>query len=586
MNNFPRTTLRWRAVLRWVWPFAFVLMLAAGLIAIDPWLALFPRESGRRWTEVFLRSLLLGYLGVSVIIPMLMLASVCGLLRARRRGRRRPWLARLGLLCGSLGLCVFAMELTAAAWLAFEHRMPRLPTTFAEPANPDHDFSLVVIGGSSALGYPYNPTVSVGQIVAWQIEEAVPGRRVLLDIRANLAKNLEEMHTGLVNLKRRPDALIIFSGHNEFLSRFEDSRDAGYSEAPEGAFLNRLYQLSLHSPFCMWVYETVRKHRLGGPPPRVNHHRLIDTPAFTPSEYQQILAAFRVRLDSLVDYCERIGAVPILVIPPANESGYEPNRSVLSARVSTARREELAERFQECRAVEKQNPRQSIAGYRSILEAAPDFAEGHFRLGRLLETAKAYDEARSHYIQARDLDGYPVRCMTPFMEIYRDVAARHACILVDGPQVLRAKSRHGILDDELLHDAHHPAFRSHFALAQAIMDQLFERKSLGLGSNATSTPVDAIDRCATHFQIDSNVWSMACIRTGAYYSHLAGARYDPSERRAKELRFKRAGYDLKDGTRTAEEAGVPGIGLTSDRSYPWDWWVGIQDTDRAHTALH
>lgn len=586
MNNSPRTTLRWRAVLRWVWPFAFLLMLAAALVAIDPWLALFPREAGRRWTEVFLRSLLLGYLGVAVVIPLLLFASVSGLLRDRRRVRRRPWLARLGLLCGSLGFCVFALELAAGAWLAWEHRMPRLPTTFTQPAVPDDDLSLVVIGGSSALGYPYNPTLSVGQIVTWQIEEAIPGRRVLLDIRANLGKNLEEMHAGLVGLKRRPDALIIYSGHNEFLSRFEDSRDAGYSEAPEGAFLNRLYQLSLHSPFCMWVYETVRKHRLGGRPPRVNHHRLIDAPAFTPSEYRQILADFRVRLDSLVDYCERIGTVPILVIPPSNESGYEPNRSVISARVSRAEREELAERFQKYRSAENQDPLGSMAGYRSILETEPDFAEAHFRLGRLLESAKAYDEARSHYTLARDLDGYPVRCMTPFMKIYRDVAARHACILVDGPRVLRAKSRHGIINDELLHDAHHPAFRSHFYLAQAIVDQLFERQSLGLAKNSTSASEIDIAHCAAHFHIDSEVWSMACTRTGLYYSHLAGARFDPSERRAKQLPFMQASRDIKAGIRSAEEVGVPGVGLTSDRAYPWDWWVGRQDAYAGRTAFH
>ena len=94
-----------------------------------------------------------------------------------------------------------------------------------------------MIGGSSALGYPYNPTLSIGQIVAWQIEQALPGKRVVLDIRANLGKNTEEMHIGLANLKRRPDILIIYSAHNEFLSRFEDSRDAGYSEVPDGAIL-------------------------------------------------------------------------------------------------------------------------------------------------------------------------------------------------------------------------------------------------------------------------------------------------------------------------------------------------------------
>jgi hypothetical protein len=170
------------------------------------------------------------------------------------------------------------------------------------------------------------------------------------------------------------------------------------------------------------------------------------------------------------------------------------------------------------------------------------------------------------------------------MDLYRDVAARHGCILIDGPEVLRAESRHGILNDELFHDAHHPAFRSHVILAQAIMDQLFERKSLGLSRNSNTTaPID-IARCADHFRIDSKVWSMACTRTGAYYSHLAGARYDHSERRAKERRFMQAAYDLLSGDRAPEEAGVPGIGLTTSHSYPSDWWVGSQDADSVHDS--
>jgi hypothetical protein len=118
------------------------------------------------------------------------------------------------------------------------------------------------------------------------------------------------------------------------------------------------------------------------------------------------------------------------------------------------------------------------------------------------------------------------------------------------------------------------------------MDQLFERNSLGLARNATSAPASDTARCAAHFHIDSKVWSMACTRAGAYYSHLAAARYDPSERRAKERRFMQAARDLQAGIRTVEQVDVPGIGLSTSRSYPWDWWVGRQDADSGHTALH
>ena len=315
MTGPQQGSFRWANVARGVWPFLLISLLAAGLYAADAWLPLFPREPGRRLTELFLRSILIVYMGALALIPLLLVVSIWIVIRARRRGQRRPFWARLGLLCGSAGLAVIGLELTASVWLAWTHRMPHLPTTFPHSATDQSRLSLIVIGGSSAMGYLYDPTISVGQIVAWKLQQAQPGRRVDLDIRASLGKNLEDMHKELASLKQRPDALIIYSGHNEYLSRFETHRDAGYSEAPEVSLLRPLYQLSLRSPLCLWVYEAVRHHRLGGPPPAINHHQLIDAPAFTPSEHLQIVTFFRRRLESIVAYCEQICTVPILIIP-------------------------------------------------------------------------------------------------------------------------------------------------------------------------------------------------------------------------------------------------------------------------------
>ena len=347
---------------------------------------------------MFLRSLLVGYLAFLIVIPLAGALSVWQVIKARRHGRRRPALARVALFCGSALIAILGAELAAASWLAWIHRMPWLPTQFATSPADQNEISLVVIGGSSALGYPYDPKLSVGQIVAWQIEQAMPGRRVVLDIRAQLAKNLEDMHKGLANLNRRPDAMIIYSGHNEFLSRFDTSRDAGYDEVPDHKFLHSLYQLSLHSPLCQWFYELVRNHRLGGPPPLVNQHQLIDVPAFTPSELQELLTDFRRRLEDIVGYCERIGAIAILVIPPANESGFEPNRNVLPGHITPTRRKDLTERFTQARQLEEVDPSQSLQRYRSLLAREPEFAEVAFRLGRLLERSGAFDEARAFYI--------------------------------------------------------------------------------------------------------------------------------------------------------------------------------------------
>ena len=377
-----------------------------------------------------------------------------------------------------LGIVILGPDRRDLAFVGVPHARPahQVLRTFSAWRAP------LVVGGSSALGYPYSPMLSIGQIVGWQIEQALPETRVYVDIGANLGRNLEDQHQGLSAVKRRPDVVIVDSGHNEFLSRFDGSRDAGYAEAPAGPLLLGAYRLSLHSPLCRWIYETVRRHRLGGPPPLVNKHHLIDVPMFTPSEYfqivtdlaparghHQLLRADRRRGDSGHSTGQRIGV-------RAQSSNPLPDR------LSTQRKSSYRALCRPGRS-SPTAPEESMKQYRSLLAEQPDFAEIHFRLGRLLDKAGAYDEAHAHYIRARDLDGFPVRCRTEFAQIYRDVAARHDCILIDGPEFLRRMSRHGIVDDELIHDAHHPTFAGHLGLAQAIMNELYSRKALGLGRN-------------------------------------------------------------------------------------------------------
>ena len=85
-------------------------------------------------------------------------------------------------------------------------------------------------------------------------------------------------------------------------------------------------------------------------------HQLIDPPLCSPSETAEVLADFTARLEALVGYCERIGALPILIVPPANEADYEPSRSTLPPTVSGTERDRLVREFFEARGVEATNP--------------------------------------------------------------------------------------------------------------------------------------------------------------------------------------------------------------------------------------
>ena len=200
--------------------------------------------------------------------------------------------------------------------------------------------------------------------------------------------------------------------------------------------------------------------------------RLIDAPSHTAREHAELLADFRNRLEQIVSYCRQIGALPILVPPPGNDAGFEPNRSILPPETPRAEREAFALAFQEARAREKTDPAGSIAAYRLLIERQPGFAESHFRLARLLEARGDDEEAYRRYIAARDLDGHPFRCLTSFQDVYRELASRYEAILVDGQAVFHARHPHGMLDDYLFNDGFHPSLEGHVALAEAILKAL------------------------------------------------------------------------------------------------------------------
>jgi hypothetical protein len=545
---------RWRVVL----PAASGLaILAVAAIVLPGWIPLLPRPVQRGLTEAFLRAAQLFYLALWLASTVGLPLAAWLLARSWRDGARRARKERLFLLCLSCLGSLLALELGSAALRSWMHRFPRLPTGFpsAEPA----EYRIVVLGESSALGEPFRPWLSVGQVVGWQLQEALPARQVELEVLAFLGDSLEKQHLKLAGITRQPDAVIIYAGHNEFAARFEENRDYSLAAEPAARLLQAAQRLSLNSPFCRLVYELVSKNRLDRPPLLNGRHQLIDPPLCSPAEEAEILADFAARLEALVAYCERIGALPILISPPANEADYEPGRSTIAPGVSAAERERLARDFADARKAEVEHPAVGEQLYRSILDRHPTFAEAHCRLGRLLRAAGRMDEAREHFSQALEHDGLPIRCRKPFRDAYGEVAARHpGCILIDGRAELMAASPDGLLGDQVVEDTHHPNLKGYLALAGAVLREL-RKTPLLQQAPPIDLPLDPAACCA-RFGIDAARLATACERTSVHYRRVSSYRYDPTERLEKSRRFAEASRKLRAGT-APREVGLPGLDL-------------------------
>jgi hypothetical protein len=476
------------------------------------------------------------------------------LIRARRAGERRPTAARLLLLCASTLVSLAILEAGGAVWLAAVHRFPALPTRFL--ASPRDELRIAVIGGSSAKGQPYQEWLSIGRIVAWKLQSALPGRRVVVDVLAREGAVLEEMHWKLSRLRRRPDVLIVFSGHNEYQARFAWDQDGDVPVGLLPYILKVVMEDGLGSPLSRVLSEATSKYRLMAPP-RMVHRGLVERPIVRAAETERLRREFGRRIEAIVSWCERIGTLPVLVIPADNEEGFEPNRSVLPASTSRERCRSFARDWMAARSSEAV-PATAMARYRELIARQPGFAESHFRLGRLLERSGRFAEALVQFHLARDLDGFPQRCPSPFQETYRRVASRHDCIVIDGPEELRARSPDGILDDHLFNDGHHPSLLGHIDLAEAVLRELRDRRAFGWSDGAAPS-IDPAE-CAAHFGMDDRSWAKVCLKAAVFYAITAHCRYDPTERLSKAARYQRAADQIEAGTPPGD-LGIPGIGL-------------------------
>jgi hypothetical protein len=498
-----------------------------------------------------------------------------------------------------LGLAM--LEAGAAAWHFWLHHAPTLPTVLAQPTSagseqatasssptdgevtlptgfrdapdpsnaPRRPLRLLVIGESSGRGEPYHPWLSAAQIVGWRLERVFPGREVKVDIWATGGATLEIMHNRLASLSYRPDALFVYVGHNEFQARYAWMRDVDYyldADRPQSAsVVSWAATLARVSPLLRLINETRERQQVDLMPPRSVTRELVDRPVCTIAERAAIVTDFERRLEAIATYCESIKCLAILIIPPSNDAGFDPSRSLLPPVTTRSERIAWARSVAQARALEATDPAAAVRINRELVRRQPQFAESHFRLAKLLERTGLSSEALDHFIAAREADAMPLRCPEPLRNAYRAVARRHpAAILIDGPSVLASAAVDGIVGDQHFHDAQHPNLRGYALLAAAVLDSLKDRVAFDWPA---STPVPVVDPadCARHFQLDSARWEQVCRRVAGFFRATAYIRFDPRFRNERAAAYERAANAISAGT-SPPDAEIPGWPLPPEPS--------------------
>ena len=303
--------------------------------------------------------------------------------------------------------------------------------------------------------------------------------------------------------------------------------------------------------------------------------QLVDVPVYTAAEYAERLHDFRVRLEAMTAYCERVGALVVLVIPPGNDADFEPNRSFLPAETPMAGREAFAREFEAARRLEGSRPRRCHRGLSVLARSAAGVRRGALPAGPSAARRPAGARRRTA-TTSRPATATACRCAA--CRISRTSTATwrpgtRGAILIDGPAVFRGLGSRGVVGDRFFTDGFHPSLIGYTALAEAILRGLHSRRSFGWGE-ASPAPVPAVSPsdCARHFGMDQDRWRQICDYAAWFYAHTAFVRFDPSERVGKACDTPKRPVGSRPGT-APEDVGMPGVGTGPlDASEPGRGW--------------
>lgn len=340
-----------------------------------------------------------------------------------------------------------------------------LPQTYPDPE--PGVFQISAIGGSTMVGFPYQPRVGIPQFLVAFLQKSFPDRIIHASNMARSGENFRQAASKLRQLKSRPQLLLVYSGQNEY---FHDQPDV-----PEVVRLPRRF-------FGPW-FDWSAAYRLASsvvPQGRAQFWTRLPTgrsllyeSVFTAEVRHERVLLFRKHYSQLAEHCRQHGIATIWFVPAANEGVLPPNRSICSRTLSLREEEQLTRQFFDIRqqietATGDSALLSEIRTQLTELDARfPGVAEIHFWLGFVQRELGDYDAARNSFFQARNLDAAPSHITHDYQEAIREVAAEYGIELLDAEEILRPLSPVGLLDTSVIIDCVHPSIRGHEALARA-----------------------------------------------------------------------------------------------------------------------
>ena len=304
----------------------------------------------------------------------------------------------------------------------------------------ENTFRIFVLGSSSVFGFPYDGNLMFTRILQNRLESAYPDKKIEIINTAITAINSYTL-LGFTDdiLKEKPDAILLYAGHNEYYGAFGTGSNIGVGESRPLILLHlklmdlRFYQLLRNVLY--WVSGPSGKNAN-----TVNRGTLMSKVVkkadivYNGPDYHAGLRQFRSNMSAILEKASGHNVPVFISTLVSNTSGLKP--------------------------------------FGSDKTGGGENAEVIFEKAKEAENKSDFQTAKSLYIRARDLDCVRFRASSDINVAIEELARKHNASLVPMLKAFEDKSPNGIVGNNLLTEHVHPNIEGYFLMADVFYNSI------------------------------------------------------------------------------------------------------------------
>ncbi len=319
---------------------------------------------------------------------------------------------------------------------------------YTNPANdiflkekPGNGYRIFVMGSSTVIGFPYNYNLMFSRILHERLQDSYPDKHIEIINTAITAINSFSLLDYMNDiLKEQPDAVLIYTGHNEFYGAF------GIGSREKTGHLRKLTFIHLDL-MSLRIYQLLRN--------LISSAVDLVSGENNDSEARGTLMK-RIAGNKNIPYKEEAYNIGI--------SRYRKNMTEILKKARshnvTVFISELISNIRDmepfCSAISGEYP----AAFDVYYNARKYENEGNYKL------------AKENYYLAKDLDCIRFRASEEINDIIRDLAGKYDAIIIPMQDIFEKESPDGLIGNNLLTEHVHPNIAGYFLMADAFYNEI------------------------------------------------------------------------------------------------------------------